>query len=158
MGWVWQGEDYWRWCVYQLDSRAQKGRKLSENILVVESVPHDWLFPQCAAVVHHGGAGTLAAGLRARKPTIVVAFFADQFFWGQRVVEQGVGHWFAAASLDANKLRDAIIDVVSNREVFARATIIGDLIAMENGVTNAKRTLYSIIRRSVTERRVVSVN
>jgi hypothetical protein len=60
-----------------------------------------------------------------------------------------VGHWFAAASLDASKLRDAIIDVVSNPEVFARAATIGDLIAMENGVTNAKRTLYSIVRSSV---------
>jgi UDP:flavonoid glycosyltransferase YjiC (YdhE family) len=67
-------------------------RKLSDRIHVLESVPHDWLFPQCKAVVHHGGAGTVATGLRAACPTIVLAFFADQFFWASRVVELGVGH------------------------------------------------------------------
>ena len=55
-----------------------QGRALGERIHVLESVPHDWLFPQCKAVVHHGGAGTVAAGLKAGCPTVVVAFFADQ--------------------------------------------------------------------------------
>jgi sterol 3beta-glucosyltransferase len=136
-------------------SRQSQGRKLSDKILALESVPHDWLFPQCAAVVHHGGAGTIAAGLRARKPTIVVAFFADQFFWGQRIEEQGVGYAFAAASLDADKLRDAIVDVVTNADVKARAESMGALINAEHGVSNAKHTLYSIIRRSIVEQRVV---
>jgi sterol 3beta-glucosyltransferase len=52
----------------------------SDDLLVVDDVPHDWLFPRVRAVVHHGGAGTLAAGLRAGKPTVVAAFFADQPF------------------------------------------------------------------------------
>jgi hypothetical protein len=43
--------------------------------------PHDWLFPRMGAVVHHGGAGTVAAGLRAGKPTLICPFFGDQFFW-----------------------------------------------------------------------------
>ncbi len=56
-----------------------------DNIFAIDSVPHDWLFPQLSAVVHHGGAGTVAAGLRAGLPTLVVPFFGDQFFWGHRV-------------------------------------------------------------------------
>mmetsp|Transcript_47330 Transcript_47330/g.110476 ORF Transcript_47330/g.110476 Transcript_47330/m.110476 type:complete len:603 (+) Transcript_47330:239-2047(+) len=53
--------------------------------------PHDWLLPQVSAVVHHGGAGTTAAGLRAGKPTLVCPFFGDQFFWGEQVRRAGVG-------------------------------------------------------------------
>ena len=52
------------------------------NIFVLQAdCPHDWLFPQVSCVVHHGGAGTTAAGLRAGRPTVVVPFFGDQFFW-----------------------------------------------------------------------------
>lgn len=53
----------------------------------MNSVPHDWLFPQLAGVVHHGGAGTTAAGLRAGCPTIIHPFFGDQYFWADRVTE-----------------------------------------------------------------------
>ena len=63
----------------------------SESIYVLDHAPHDWLFPRVAAVVHHGGAGTTAAGLRAGKPTLVVAHLADQPYWGRRVHELGVG-------------------------------------------------------------------
>ena len=45
--------------------------------LVMGETPHDWLLPQCAAVVHHGGAGTVAAGLSAGCPTTVIYFFGD---------------------------------------------------------------------------------
>ena len=67
----------------------QKG-VLSEKFQL-KAVPHDWLFPQVAAVVHHGGAGTTAAGLRAGRPTVICPFFGDQPFWGRRVHELGVG-------------------------------------------------------------------
>ena len=60
-------------------------------IFSLGNCPHDWLFPKCAAVVHHGGAGTVAAGLRASKPTLVCPFFGDQFFWGEVVFRSGVG-------------------------------------------------------------------
>jgi UDP:flavonoid glycosyltransferase YjiC (YdhE family) len=58
---------------------------LPKNIFVTESVPHDWLFSHCRAVVHHGGAGTTAAGLRSGIPNLVIPFAADQPFWGARV-------------------------------------------------------------------------
>ena len=64
---------------------------LPNNVLVMDSIPHDWLFPRCKAVIHHGGAGTTAAGLRSGIPNLVVPFAADQPFWGARVHVIGVG-------------------------------------------------------------------
>ncbi|KAL9182657.1 LOW QUALITY PROTEIN: hypothetical protein ACHAXT_013309 [Thalassiosira profunda] len=62
--------------------------KLCHN---VGPVSHDWLLPQCCAVIHHGGAGTTAAGLRYGLPTFVCPFFGDQFMWGEFVHRAGVG-------------------------------------------------------------------
>ncbi|KNA08647.1 hypothetical protein SOVF_160750 [Spinacia oleracea] len=62
-----------------------------ESIYLLDNCPHDWLFPHCAAVVHHGGAGTTAAGLKAACPTSIIPFFGDQPFWGERVHDRGVG-------------------------------------------------------------------
>lgn len=61
------------------------------TILSIGSVPHDWLFPQCAGVVHHGGAGTLATGLRAACPTLVCPIIVDQPLWGYQIARLGAG-------------------------------------------------------------------
>ena len=63
----------------------------SLSCLLLRSVSHDWLLPQCCAVIHHGGAGTTAAGLRYGLPTFVCPFFGDQFMWGEFVHRAGVG-------------------------------------------------------------------
>ncbi|MGK7950109.1 MAG: glycosyltransferase [Xenococcaceae cyanobacterium] len=62
---------------------------LGDRLFKINSVPHDWLFPNCAAIVHHGGAGTTAASLKAGVPSIIVPFFSDQPFWGHRVADLG---------------------------------------------------------------------
>jgi UDP:flavonoid glycosyltransferase YjiC (YdhE family) len=48
-----------------------------EGVFMLGNVPHDWLFKHVSAVVHHGGAGTCAAGIAAGKPTLVVPFFGE---------------------------------------------------------------------------------
>ncbi|KAB8236430.1 uncharacterized protein BDW43DRAFT_298064 [Aspergillus alliaceus] len=63
----------------------------NENIYFIGDCPHEWLFQHVAAVVHHGGAGTTACGLRNARPTIVVPFFGDQPFWGAMVAAAGAG-------------------------------------------------------------------
>jgi sterol 3beta-glucosyltransferase len=68
-----------------------RGADLPGSVFVADSVPHAWLFPRVAAVVHHGGAGTTAAGIRAGIPSLLIPFHGDQPFWGRRVAELGVG-------------------------------------------------------------------
>ncbi|RKF61110.1 UDP-glucose,sterol transferase [Erysiphe neolycopersici] len=67
------------------------GNEATDNVFLLENVPHDWLFPRVSAVIHHGGAGTTAAGLKYGKPTIIVPFFGDQQFWGNMIEESGAG-------------------------------------------------------------------
>ncbi|CAF0991068.1 unnamed protein product [Rotaria sordida] len=74
-----------------LSGLAKDDDKLPDNVLKIDNCPHDWLFQYVAAVCHHGGAGTTAAGLRAGKPTIIVPFFGDQFFWGTMIWKSGAG-------------------------------------------------------------------
>jgi UDP:flavonoid glycosyltransferase YjiC (YdhE family) len=62
-----------------------------EGIFIIDNVPHDWLFARVSCVVHHGGAGTTAAGIRLGKPTVIIPFFGDQFFWGSMISRAGAG-------------------------------------------------------------------
>ena len=62
-----------------------------KDVHLVSDIPHSWLFDHVSAVVHHGGAGTTAAGLMAGKPTVIIPFFGDQHFWGKRVAQAGAG-------------------------------------------------------------------
>jgi hypothetical protein len=64
---------------------------IPQDVFVIEHCPHEWLFKNVAIVVHHGGCGTTAAGLRAGKSTVTVPFFGDQFFWAKRVEMAGAG-------------------------------------------------------------------
>jgi sterol 3beta-glucosyltransferase len=108
------------------------------NIFLIDHVPHDWLFPRMAAVVHHGGAGTTSAGLRAGVPSIIVPFMGDQPFWGRRVQMLGVGPQpLPRASLTASDLAIAIRTAVSDSAMQARARALGEAIRAENGVAKA---------------------
>eukprot|EP00906_Rhabdomonas_costata_P004667 RCo006880 len=78
--------------IHQGWAKLGEGMAVGEDIfLLKDAVPHDWLFPLCSAVCHHGGAGTVAAGLRVGKPTMVVPFFGYQPFWGACVARKRVG-------------------------------------------------------------------
>ena len=110
---------------------------LSENIFVTESVPHAWLFPRCKAVIHHGGAGTTAAGLRAGIPNIVVSFAADQPFWGKRVHAIGAGPGpIPVRKLTANRLSVALVGADAEA-IRNGAQAAGRSIRMEAGVGQA---------------------
>ncbi len=111
---------------------------LPETVHMISSIPHSWLFPRMAAVVHHGGAGTTAAGLRAGIPSIVVPFFGDQPFWGQRVAELGVGPVpILKRQLSAERLAAAINQTVQNRPMRNKAAALGEQIRAEDGIAQA---------------------
>ena len=120
-----------------------------DDVLAVESVPHSWLFPRVSAVVHHGGAGTTAAGLRAGVPAIICPFLGDQPFWGERIAALGVGPApIPIARLTANALVMAIEAAVGSgagaKSIRQRADDLGAEIRAEDGVTRACEVLDSL--------------
>jgi sterol 3beta-glucosyltransferase len=110
----------------------------SDRVFVIDTVPFDWLWPQCAAVVHHGGSGAMSAGLRAGVPSLVVAFMADQPFWGRRIYELGCGpRPIRRKALTADRLAEAIGQAITDRGMQERAAQIGQQIRSEDGIARA---------------------
>lgn len=112
------------------------------NVFVLEAAPHGWLFPRMAAVVHHGGAGTTAEGLRAGVPAVVVPFNFDQPFWGARIKALGLGPTpISQKRLTAARLADAIRIAVTDPGIRQRAGACGAAVRAENGVANALKII-----------------
>jgi sterol 3beta-glucosyltransferase len=121
-------------------------RDLPDALVMTESVPHAWLFRQVAAVVHHGGAGTTAAGLRAGVPTIVIPFHGDQPFWGRRIAELGVGPApVPRHKLTAESLAQAIAQAVGDQAMRERAARLGATIRAEDGIAGAVAAVEEIV-------------
>jgi sterol 3beta-glucosyltransferase len=129
-----------------LDTSTEEGKQLyawaEQNVFEIDSCPHDWLFPQCAAVVHHGGAGTLAAGIRAGCPTIVCAMQGDQPFHGSLVQARGIGRYLGmvgSPKLTAQSIAAGIKEVTTEKTIAAAAEVIGKEVRAEDGLANAIR-------------------
>ncbi|OAA73552.1 UDP-glucuronosyl/UDP-glucosyltransferase [Cordyceps fumosorosea ARSEF 2679] len=106
---------------------------LPEGVYMLGNVPHDWLFQHVSAVVHHGGAGTTAAGIKAGKPTFVVPFFGDQPFWGSMIARAGAGpEPIPYKDLTAEKLAEAI-KMCIEPETMEQAKVLGQKIREEKG-------------------------
>jgi sterol 3beta-glucosyltransferase len=109
----------------------------SDDILYLHAVPHRWLLPRCKMVIHHGGAGTTSAGLRAGIPNIVIPFTADQPFWGNRVHAIGAGpNPISVRKLSVQNLTRAILGA-ADHAVRKRAEEIGQTLSNEDGVSKA---------------------
>lgn len=108
-------------------------QQLPSNVFLIGDVPHDWLFRRVFAVVHHGGAGTTAAAMAAGKPSVIVPFFGDQFFWGAMVQKVGAGPKpIPGKELTATFLAAAIIEVL-HPALLDRADVLGKVIDGEKG-------------------------
>lgn len=117
---------------------GMRALSVPDNVLVIDSAPHGWLFPRMAAVVHHGGAGTTAEGLRAGVPSVILPFAVDQAFWGKRVKALGVGpDPIPFKKLTADRFAQAILEAVSQSEIRRRAARLGDAIRAQDGAGNA---------------------
>ncbi|CAN8260195.1 unnamed protein product [Cochlearia groenlandica] len=111
-------------------------------VYLLDNVPHDWLFPRCKAVVHHGGAGTTAAGLKASCPTTIVPFFGDQLFWGERVHARGVGPApIPVEEFSLHKLEDAINFMLDDK-VKSCAETLANAMKDEDGVSGAVKAFF----------------
>jgi sterol 3beta-glucosyltransferase len=121
-----------------------QGHTLPDYAIAAESLPHSWLFPQMAAVVHHGGAGTTGAGLRSGVPSILVPLTADQPSWGRNVHALGVGPTpLSFQTLTAERLAGAIREAVTDPAMRQHATELGRRIQAEDGLG---RTTESFMR------------
>ena len=109
--------------------------------------PHDWLLPQTTAVIHHGGAGTTAAGLRHGLPTLVCPFFGDQFLWGEMVRRAGVGP--APCPIDDltdEVLAEKLVELQST-EIHRNARQMAEAMATEDGVRGGLEHFLSSLPR-----------
>jgi sterol 3beta-glucosyltransferase len=119
-----------------------------EGVLVVESVPHEWLFPRMDAVVHHGGAGTIGNGLRAGKATVGCPFFGDQVFWSEVVYRNGLGpRPIPQHRLSVERLVEAIRIVTTDGGMRERARLLGEKLRREDGVARSVEIIREEIAR-----------
>ncbi len=110
--------------------------ELPESIFALDAAPHDWLFPRVCAVFHHGGAGTTAAGLRAARPTGIVAFFGDQPYWGRKIESLGLGAALQKRQLTPDRLADLIVRVSEDEAAAARCREVAGMLEDEDGVAS----------------------
>lgn len=121
-------------------------QSLPPNLHPVENIPHDWLFSLMQAAVHHGGAGTTAASLRAGLPTAVAPVGVDQFFWGGRVWALGAGpRPVPQRGLDAPRLAALVDDLLTNERYRARAAALGASLRAENGAAAAAALVRELL-------------
>lgn len=113
---------------------------LPDSIYPINSAPHDWLFSQIDCAVHHGGAGTTGASLRAGVPTLITPFFGDQFFFANRVQDLGVGMYVQSNS--EQQLGKALWIGTHDGRMRAKAKTLGEAIRRENGVGQAIKALW----------------
>jgi sterol 3beta-glucosyltransferase len=128
------------------DADLLKSLGAPSTVYPAGSIPHGWLFDQVIAVVHHGGFGTTAAGLRSGVPSIVIPHIIDQYYWGQRVFELGVGpKYVSRGKLDAEMLAERIRQAVNDKGMRMKAAQLGFAIRGEpDGVGEAVNILEGI--------------
>ncbi len=126
---------------------------LPSTVMAVDYVPHDWLFTRVSAAVHHGGAGTTAAALRAGIPSAIVPFFADPFFWGRRLHAMGLSPQpIPRSALSSLRLARAVIRLGSDAGMRARCRSAGEAIRAERGVAVAAETVDRYLRSVIPAR------
>ena len=120
---------------------------LSTNpkIFLVRRSPYKKVFPRCAMVIHHGGAGTTQSALLAGRPSIIVAHVSDQFFWGSELERLGVGgKTLHRKGLNSQQLSDGILQVLGRPEMEQRAMNIGKRMSNEDVVGTAIQLIERI--------------
>ena len=122
---------------------------IPDNIHILKYAPHSWLFPRMVALIHHGGAGTTAAGVRAGVPTIVVPHLSDQPYWGNLLHQNGVATKnIPRANLSVDRLVTAINEATSSQQMQAKATRLGEKIRAEDGTSKAVQTIEYFLANS----------
>ena len=118
------------------------GIKSTQKVHFVNACPHSAVFPRCNIIIHHGGAGTTQAVTLAGKPSIVVAYIAEQEFWGRELERVGIAPApLSRKKLSAEQLAKTIKDVFNSREIKEQARNIGVKMNKEDGVGMAVKLI-----------------
>ena len=118
------------------------------NVFMLGNTPHDWLFPHVSAVVHHGGAGTTAIGMKCGKPTMIVPFFGDQPFWGSMVAKAGAGaEPIPYKRLTAEKLATSIKQLLEPKTQEAAERLAHKIEQEGDGAKNAIKSFHNSLPR-----------
>jgi UDP:flavonoid glycosyltransferase YjiC (YdhE family) len=135
--------------IIQAPSAAACGFHSDDAILYVAAAPHHAIFPHCRAVVHHGGAGTTQAVMRAGKPSIVVANISEQEHWGRELRRLGLaGRPALRRKITAAALAGRIRDVLAAPSMAARGREIASAMRAEQGV----ETAVALVMRALAPR------
>lgn len=139
------------WSSRMAKSKGEDDVVFPKECFLLDRVPHDWLFPQIDAALHHGGAGTTGASLRAGIPTLIRPWFGDQFFWASRVQKLGAG--LRVNSLHSSEVASALKKATTDRIMKEKAASVGERIRSENGVRAAIAQIYTYLPRAGRDRR-----
>jgi len=127
-------------------SEMGTGQQLPKNVFLLKSIPHTWLFPRMAGVVHHAGPGTTAAGLRPGIPNVAIPHFASQYFYAKQIADLGAGpQLIDRKKLTAKSLTQAISTAMSNSKIREKANSIGAQIRAEDGIQQAVQAIRKYV-------------
>ncbi|MFG2078371.1 glycosyltransferase [Nonomuraea maritima] len=153
----WRAEQYTELAVQALRRAGLRGvlqtgprGLVSDDVLAIGDVPHDWLFPRMAAVAHHCGSGTTGSGVRAGVPAVAVPVMNDQPFWASRLTALGVAPAaIPYRRLTPARLAAALTTAVTDRAYRQRARALAVQISAEDG---AAPVIDAVDRLHVTRR------
>ena len=128
-----------------LDEQTASSVHLPPSIYAVSSAPHEWLFPRVSVTVHHAGAGTVAAALRAGAPMLAAPIAVDQFFWSRRVEALGVGRVLRRRSFSARAVAEALVETARDRRLRQRAGQMQQALAAEDGLGRAVELIHQAV-------------
>jgi sterol 3beta-glucosyltransferase len=137
-----------------LDPAVRRHLGHQEAVTVIRQLPHDWLFPRVSAVVHHGGAGTTGAAVRAGRPQVIWPFGIDQHFWADRMAALGVAaRAKPVRALNATTLAAAIDRATSDQKMKSLAAQLADRVNKEDG-TGAAVAHLERVAENITNNKV----
>ena len=135
---------------WKLGARLQN----RDNLFRLQSpIPHWLIFPHCAAIIHHGGAGTTHSAARSGKPQMAAPLILDQFYWANRIKETGIGPGgVKLKGITKRRLEQAVFDLMNNHSYKDRASAIGILVRGEEGLENICRYIESYQDQAAAEK------
>ncbi|MDR1240127.1 MAG: glycosyltransferase [Treponema sp.] len=116
-----------------------------ENLYLLDAaIPHSLIFPSCDGIIHHGGVGTSHSAARSGRPQMIVPLLLDQFFWGYRVAQLGIGPGAADFKRTPDRrLEEMIRGLVDSASYKKNAAALGEQIRSERGLENLCRHIES---------------